>query len=76
MYIVRMLTKNIFQISKFEDSVKPTAVYQINNGKCNCPASYRSSACKHKDLLKQYFANFPLYAYEDDFNPINTRIFG
>mgnify|MGYP006935540783 CR=1 FL=1 len=54
MYLVRQVKKNVFEVAKFEDRNFPVDVYTITNNKCNCPASWRSSSCKHRKLVDEF----------------------
>lgn len=58
-YLIRQDGHNRFTISKWEDSKKPSSVYQIwSSGvgvQCNCPGYFRRSLCKHIDILNKWF---------------------
>lgn len=54
MYLVRQIKKNTYEIAKFEDTNYAVDVYTITNNKCNCPASWRSTSCKHHKILTEY----------------------
>lgn len=64
MYLVRQTKKNVFEISKFEDSNYPLDVYTVTNNKCNCPASWRSANCKHRKLVEEFKKLSGAYIFE------------
>lgn len=50
-YLIRKV-HNDFEITKFEDTAEPVAVYSIKSRKCSCPSRYRS--CKHISILDSW----------------------
>lgn len=50
-YVVRK-NKYKIELAKFEDSDRPFDVYNITEGRCNCPSRYKN--CKHTKIAKTW----------------------
>lgn len=73
MYAVRAINSNVFEVAKFEDRNFPVDVYTIKKGKCNCPASWRSTSCKHSKLVEE-FKKDTTKVFMFDFNSKNEVV--
>jgi len=49
-YLLRKVSNN-FEISKFEDTSLPTAVYKVSHNSCTCPST---RLCKHIKILDKW----------------------
>jgi hypothetical protein len=70
-YLLRKV-KTLYEITKFEDSDVPTAVYSFNKRGCNCPASRRG--CKHSKIMNTWKSlGEPIgFVFDDDAKHIGS----
>lgn len=61
-----------YELTKFEDSDTPTAIYKFTKRGCTCPAGRRG--CKHVKIMETWKGlNEPLgFVFDDDAKHIGT----
>jgi len=63
---------HFIELTKFEDSDEPTALYKFTQRGCSCPAGRRG--CKHVKILNNWKASGSKagFVYDDEANHIGT----